>query len=112
VYLIQEPYNNVLRYHERGHRGQSEKAKVSTSCTPRTFKSPGRTEPTLLAGPHPASDNNNLEHTGFSGSLVIAEFDSMDQAQAWADADPYVTNGVYQKVTVKPFKKVLPNISP
>ncbi|MEC7765330.1 MAG: YciI family protein [Pseudomonadota bacterium] len=66
----------------------------------------------LLAGPHPASDNNNLEHTGFSGSLVIAEFDSMDQAQAWADADPYVANGVYQKVTVKPFKKVLPNISP
>ncbi len=66
----------------------------------------------LLAGPHPASDNNNQEHTGFSGSLLIAEFDSLDQAQAWADADPYVTNGVYQKVTVKPFKRVLPNTSP
>ena len=62
----------------------------------------------LLAGPHPATDNDKQEHAGFSGSLVIAEFDSLDQARACANADPYVTAGVYQQVTVKPFKKVLP----
>ena len=61
----------------------------------------------LTAGPHPAIDSNDPGEAGFSGSLVIAEFDSLEQAQAWANADPYVTAGVYQKVTVKPFKKVL-----
>ena len=65
----------------------------------------------LLAGPHPATDNDKQEHAGFSGSLVIAEFDSLDQAQIWADADPYMTAGVYQQVTVKPFKKVLSGIT-
>ena len=65
----------------------------------------------LLAGPHPATDNDKQEHAGFSGSLVIAEFDSLDQARAWANADPYVTAGVYQQVTVKPFKKVLSGIT-
>lgn len=65
----------------------------------------------LLAGPHPAIDNDKQEHAGFIGSLVIAGFDSLDQAQTWANADPYVTAGVYQKVTVKPFKKVLPGIT-
>ena len=61
----------------------------------------------LAAGPHPAIDNIDPGDAGFSGSLVIAEFDSLEQAEAWADADPYVAAGVYKKVTVKPFKKVL-----
>ena len=61
----------------------------------------------LAAGPHPAIDSPAPGDAGFSGSLVIAEFDSLEQAEAWADADPYVTAGVYKKVTVKPFKKVL-----
>lgn len=61
----------------------------------------------MLAGPHPAIDSAEPGEAGFSGSLVIAEFDSLEQAQAWADADPYVAAGVYQKVTVKPFKRVL-----
>lgn len=61
----------------------------------------------MLAGPHPAIDSSEPGEAGFSGSLVIAEFDDLEQAQAWADADPYVAVGVYQKVTVKPFKRVL-----
>ncbi len=61
----------------------------------------------LLAGPHPAIDSEDPGEAGFSGSLVIAEFDSLQQAQAWADADPYVAAGVYAEVLVKPFKKVL-----
>tara|TARA_B110000967_G_C18839923_1_gene538804 strand:- start:851 stop:1147 length:297 start_codon:yes stop_codon:yes gene_type:complete len=61
----------------------------------------------LVAGPHPAVDSSEPGEAGFSGSLVIAEFDSLDQAQAWADADPYVAAGVYQRVVVKPFKRVL-----
>lgn len=62
----------------------------------------------VLAGPHPAIDSDNPGPAGFSGSLVIAEFPSLEEAQIWADADPYSTAGVYEKVTVKPFKKVLP----
>ncbi len=62
----------------------------------------------LLAGPHPAVDAADPGPAGFSGSLVVAEFPSLETAQAWADADPYVAAGVYQKVTVKPFKPVLP----
>jgi uncharacterized protein YciI len=62
----------------------------------------------LLAGPHPAIDSNDPGAAGFSGSLVIAEFASLDDAQSWADADPYITAGVYAQVTVKPYKKVLP----
>lgn len=62
----------------------------------------------ILAGPHPAIDSNDPGTAGFSGSLVVAEFDSLETAQAWADADPYSAAGVYEKVTVKPFKKVLP----
>jgi uncharacterized protein YciI len=61
----------------------------------------------LVAGPHPALDSSEPGEAGFSGSLVIAEFDSLEQAQAWADADPYVAAGVYQRVVVKPFKRVL-----
>jgi len=62
----------------------------------------------LLAGPHPAVDSDNPGDAGFTGSLVVAEFESLEAAQTWADADPYIAAGVYQKVTVKPFKKVLP----
>jgi len=62
----------------------------------------------LIAGPHPAIDSNEPGDAGFTGSLVIAEFDALTDAQAWADNDPYVSAGVYSKVTVKPFKRVLP----
>ncbi|UCC56456.1 MAG: YciI family protein [Gammaproteobacteria bacterium] len=62
----------------------------------------------VLAGPHPAIDSDDPGDAGFSGSLVVAEFESLETAQAWADADPYLAAGVYEKVTVKPFKKVLP----
>lgn len=62
----------------------------------------------ILAGPHPKIDNDNPGDAGFTGSLVVAEFTDLATAQAWADADPYVNAGVYAKVTVKPFKKVLP----
>jgi uncharacterized protein YciI len=62
----------------------------------------------LLAGPHPAIDSEDPGPAGFSGSLVVAEFPSLEAAQAWADADPYVEAEVYAKVTVKPFKKALP----
>lgn len=62
----------------------------------------------ILAGPHPAIDCGDPGEAGFSGSLVVAEFESLEQAQAWADADPYVEAGVYASVTIKPFKKVLP----
>jgi uncharacterized protein YciI len=62
----------------------------------------------LIAGPHPAIDSEDPGTNGFSGSLVVAEFASLDDAQAWADADPYIEAGVYAGVKVKPFKKVLP----
>jgi len=62
----------------------------------------------VLAGPHPAIDSNDPGVAGFSGSLIVAEFDSLAAAQAWADADPYIAAGVYAKVVVKPFKQVLP----
>ncbi|AQW69380.1 YciI family protein [Pseudomonas fulva] len=62
----------------------------------------------VLAGPHPAIDSNDPGQAGFSGSLIVAEFDSLSAAQAWADADPYIAAGVYDQVVVKPFKQVLP----
>ncbi len=62
----------------------------------------------LVAGPHPAIDADDPGPAGFSGSLVVAEFSSLEAAQAWADADPYQTAGVYAQVRVKPFKAVLP----
>ena len=62
----------------------------------------------ILAGPHPAIDSDDPGPAGFTGSLVVAEFDSLQEAQSWADADPYVSAGVYRQVAVKPFKKVLP----
>ncbi|MBA1194209.1 YciI family protein [Pseudomonas entomophila] len=62
----------------------------------------------ILAGPHPAIDSDDPGPAGFTGSLVVAEFDSLTAAQAWADADPYTAAGVYDQVVVKPFKHVLP----
>jgi uncharacterized protein YciI len=62
----------------------------------------------LLAGPYPAVDSNDPGPAGFTGSLIVAEFDSLEDAQAWANADPYVAAGVYTGVSVKPFRKVLP----
>ena len=62
----------------------------------------------MIAGPHPAIDSNEPGEAGFTGSLVVAEFNALEEAQAWADADPYVGAGVYEKVIVKPFKRVLP----
>ncbi|MCS4505017.1 Protein YciI [wastewater metagenome] len=62
----------------------------------------------LLAGPMPAIDSEDPGPAGFAGSVVIAEFDSLDDARRWADDDPYVAAGVYSGVTVQPFKRVLP----
>ena len=62
----------------------------------------------LLAGPCPAIDAEDPGPAGFSGSIVIAEFESLVDARAWADADPYVAAGVYTRVLVRPFRKVLP----
>lgn len=62
----------------------------------------------LLAGPFPAIDSSDPGSAGFTGSLIVAEFESLEAARAWADADPYVAAGVYKKVFVKPFRKVFP----
>lgn len=62
----------------------------------------------VLAGPLPAIDSNEPGEAGFTGSLVVAEFESLAAAQAWAAQDPFIEHGVYQHSTVKPFKKVLP----
>jgi uncharacterized protein YciI len=62
----------------------------------------------ILAGPCPAIDSPDPGPAGFSGSLIVAEFASLAAAKTWADADPYIAAGVYEKVTIKPFKKVLP----
>ena len=62
----------------------------------------------VIAGPHPAIDSYDPGEAGFSGSLIVAEFADLATAQAWADTDPYVAAGVYARVTIKPFKHVLP----
>ncbi len=69
------------------------------------LKSAGRL---VLAGPHPAVDSNDPGPAGFTGSLIVAEFESLRAAQDWADLDPYLESGVYAQVQVKPFKQVLP----
>ena len=71
----------------------------------RTLQDEGRL---IVAGPCPAIDSPDPGPAGFTGSLIVAEFASLDAAQAWADADPYVAAGVYARVTVKPFRKVFP----
>ncbi len=62
----------------------------------------------LIAGPHPAVDSPEPGPAGFTGSLVVADFESLDDAKAWANDDPYITAGVYSNVTVKPFVRALP----
>ena len=62
----------------------------------------------IIAGPHPAIDSADPGDAGFTGSLIVAEFESQSAAQAWADDDPYIEAGVYENVIVKPFKLVLP----
>jgi uncharacterized protein YciI len=62
----------------------------------------------LVAGPHPALDTEDPGDAGFTGSLIIAEFDSLEAATAWADSDPYVDAGVFNRVAVKPYKVALP----
>jgi uncharacterized protein YciI len=62
----------------------------------------------VVAGPNPATDSLDPGAAGFTGSLIVAEFESLAAAQAWADADPYIAAGVYANVSVKPFKQVLP----
>lgn len=62
----------------------------------------------LVAGPHPAVDSEDPGSAGFTGSLIVADFPSLEEATRWADADPYLAGGVYKKTVVKPFKKVLP----
>jgi len=61
-----------------------------------------------LAGPFPAIDSSDPGPAGFSGSLIVAEFESLEAARIWAEADPYLSTGVFDRVTVKPFRKVLP----
>lgn len=70
-----------------------------------TLKAEGRL---VMAGPFPAIDSSEPGEAGFTGSLVVAEFNSLEDAQAWADADPYIEAEVYRQVIVKPYKKVLP----
>lgn len=63
----------------------------------------------LLAGPFPAVDTEDPGVAGFTGSLIVAEFSSLTEAQSWANADPYLTNGVYKEVNVRPFRKTFPS---
>ena len=62
----------------------------------------------LVAGPNPAIDTENPGPAGFTGSLIVARFDSLSDARSWADGDPYIAAGVYESVEVKPYRKVLP----
>lgn len=95
--IISEDVENSLPLRAQARPAHIDRLKV--------LKDEGRL---LLAGPTPAIDSNDPGEAGFTGSLVIAEFTSLEAAQNWADADPYVSAGVYQQVRVKPFKKVLP----
>lgn len=95
--IISEDVENSLPLRAQARPAHIDRLKV--------LKDEGRL---LLAGPTPAIDSNDPGEAGFTGSLVIAEFTSLEAAQNWADADPYVAAGVYQQVRVKPFKKVLP----
>ena len=62
----------------------------------------------LIAGPHPAIDSENPDQAGFSGSLIVAEFKTIEEAQSWIKSDPYYINGVFKDVIVKPFKVIFP----
>ncbi|WP_088328976.1 YciI family protein [Lacimicrobium sp. SS2-24] len=84
---------------------QRKKARPDHLARLETLKQQGRL---LIAGPCPAIDADDPGEAGFTGSLVVAEFESLDEAQRWADDDPYKAAGVYAKSVVKPYKKVLP----
>lgn len=81
------------------------KAREAHIARLKTLATEGRV---LIAGPHPAIDSEDPGSAGFSGSLIVVDFPSLDEANAWASDDPYLKAGVYSKVTVKPFKRVLP----
>lgn len=95
--IISEDVPNSLEYRK--------KARADHLARLSALKDQGRL---FVAGPHPAIDNEDPGEAGFTGSLVIAEFASLQAAQAWADEDPYIAAGVYANVVVKPYKKVLP----
>ena len=90
------------------HEGSLEKRKATRPAHIARLEQLQNEGRLLVAGPHPAIDNSDPGIAGFTGSLVIAEFPSLEQAEIWANADPYMQAGVYKKVTVKPFNKVLP----
>ena len=90
------------------HQGSLEKRKATRPAHLQRLQQLRDEGRLLVAGPHPAIDNSEPGVAGFTGSLVIAEFPSLEKAQSWADADPYMEAGVYKQVTVKPFNKVLP----
>ena len=95
--IISEDVPNSLEARLKTRSAHLERLKI--------LKSQGRL---LLAGPHPAIDINDPGSAGFTGSLVVAEFPSQEDATEWANSDPYNEVGIYAKVIVKPFKKVLP----
>jgi uncharacterized protein YciI len=85
-----------------------EKRKMARSAHLERINALQREGRLVLAGPYPAIDSPDPGPAGFSGSLIVAEFESLEAARNWAEADPYVASGAYAKVTVKPFKKILP----
>ncbi len=86
--------------------GKRKEARTDHIARLKTLQEEGRL---LIAGPHPKIDSEDPGPAGFTGSLIVAEFESLEDAQAWADADPYIAAGVYEKIIVKPFKKVFPS---
>ena len=95
--IISEDVENSLALRKQARPAHLERMEV--------LKNEGRV---LIAGPHPAVDAEDPGEAGFTGSLVVVDFPSLEEAKAWADQDPYVLGGVYKSVTVKPFKLVLP----
>lgn len=95
--IISEDVNDSLRRRQQARPAHLERV--------RQLRHEGRL---IIAGPHPAIDADDPGDAGFTGSLIIAEFPSLDAAREWADGDPYVAAGVYRNVVVKPFRRVLP----
>ena len=93
--IISQDVENSLEKRKRGRTGHIARLK--------TLRDSGRL---LTAGPHPCIDSEDPGTAGFSGSLIVAEFDSLEAARQWADEDPYIAAGVCEKVIIKPYKKV------
>lgn len=93
--IISKDIENSLEKRQRARPAHLERLRL--------LKEAGRL---VLAGPHPAIDGEDPGPAGFTGSLVVAEFNSLEDAQAWAGADPYLESGAYASVEVKPFKRV------